>query len=290
MDHKLIQGNFTAVKKTFADLTAQLVFDPQAIKINCDRHFTKEETALLQQTVMSMKSWRKGPYYINDFYINSEWRDYIKWQRIAPFCTDLRRKTVADVGCSNGYFMFNLLRYQPEKVIGFDPFQICKYQFDFLNYFVKAKQLEFMLKQDLDLADFSQSFDLILYMGVLYHRRDPVQSLKILKDALKPQGKMLIETMILPGESPEPVEIKDRYSLMKNVYYLTTIHGLQRWLEEAGFSDYKLISVSQTSTFEQRTSEYAPFISLEGFLNPENPLETVEGYPGPRRLIIEASL
>ena len=73
-------------------------------------------------------------------------------------------------------------------------------------------------------------------MGVLYHRREPLETLKKLHAALKPGGFMILETMVLPEIDSAPVEIQGRYSKMNNVYYLTGMAGLTRWIEDAGFS------------------------------------------------------
>jgi Protein of unknown function (DUF1698) len=44
-------------------------------------------------------------------------------------------------------------------------------------------------------------FDVILFPGVLYHLRYPFWGLKVLRDMMKPDGELLTETAIWPGDS-----------------------------------------------------------------------------------------
>jgi tRNA (mo5U34)-methyltransferase len=46
--------------------------------------------------------------------------------------------------------------------------------------------------------------------------------------------------------------------------------------------------VSETSTDEQRSTDWMRFNSLKDFLDPDNPEKTIEGYPGPKRATIIA--
>ena len=51
---------------------------------------------------LSLKPWRKGPFLLDDIYIDSEWQSFIKFNILAPHL-NLANKSVADVGCNNGY-------------------------------------------------------------------------------------------------------------------------------------------------------------------------------------------
>ena len=69
---------------------------------------------------LSLKPWRKGPFEIDDIYIDSEWQSFIKFNILASHL-NLAGKSVADVGCNNGYYMFKMLEYGPKSITGFDP-------------------------------------------------------------------------------------------------------------------------------------------------------------------------
>ncbi len=287
MQHDLINASIRLVKDLFADGNWSVDLQADAIQIYSQNPISSEQHNALEQAVNSMISWRQGPYRLFDYELNSEWLSNIKWERLKAILPDLSDKTVADVGCSNGYFMFKLLTLNPQLVCGFDPFKNCHYQHQLLSHFIRDNRLRYITEGVEDLPHFPEAFDLILMMGVLYHRREPVQSINNLYRALKPDGCVLLETMVLPGDQIEPILIPDRYSKMKNIYHLTSIPGLVRWTQQAGFTKHRLLSVSQTSLDEQRVSPLAPYESLAEFLDPVNSDLTIEGWPAPRRILIE---
>jgi len=97
---------------------------------------SSEGTSQIKETALLMKPWRKGPFGLNDLFIDSEWQSQIKYNLLKPHF-DLKDKIVGDIGCNNGYYLFRMLSQQPKKLIGFDPSAIYYSQFQFINHFVK---------------------------------------------------------------------------------------------------------------------------------------------------------
>ena len=56
---------------------------------------TKHITHILKQ----LKPWRKGPFYIHDIHIDTEWRSDFKWDRLIPHISQLKNRYVLDIGC-----------------------------------------------------------------------------------------------------------------------------------------------------------------------------------------------
>ena len=54
-------------------------------------------------------------------------------------------------------------------------------------------------------------------------------------------------------------------------------------MEALGYRGINLVDVSATTSDEQRSTEWMRFDSLTTFLDPNDSLKTVEGYPGPKR-------
>jgi tRNA (mo5U34)-methyltransferase len=75
---------------------------------------------------------------------------------------------------------------------------------------------------------------------------------------------------------------------MRNVWLLPTIAELSTWLRRCGFKDIEVIDRSITTTDEQRSTEWMPFESLAEALAPDDPTQTVEGWPAPHRAIVTA--
>ena len=76
---------------------------------------------------------------------------------------------------------------------------------------------------------------------------------------------------------------------MRNVWFLPSPTTLCQWLERAGFIHCKVVDSNQTTTAEQRSTDWMHFHSLREFLDPNDPNKTVEGLPAPVRTTIVAT-
>lgn len=226
-------------------------------------------------------SWRTGPYQIGSLSVDTEWRSHMKWSRISPLIPQLLGKRVADVGCSNGYFMFKLSTLRPDITIGFDPIERCWLQFALIQSILRTPHLAFVPMGILSLEAFKNFFDFILCMGVLYHQRDHALAVKRLFEATRPGGRVLLESLVVPTALPLIITPPDRYAKMRNVWTIPSASHLQTLFEQAGFKDVAVHSFGPLSTDEQRRTSLAPFESLADFLDPKDPTKTVEGHPAP---------
>ncbi|PUE63843.1 tRNA 5-methoxyuridine(34)/uridine 5-oxyacetic acid(34) synthase CmoB [Arcobacter caeni] len=245
-----------------------------------------QEQEIILQTAKSLIPWRKGPFKIFDLEIDSEWQSNIKYNLIRPFF-DLKDKVVADIGCNNGYYMFRMLEDKPKKLVGFDPSPLTLHQFEFINHFVKSDIVYEMLGVE-HLEFYNHKFDFIFMLGVLYHRADPVGTLKSLAKGLNSKGEILIDTFMIDGEEELCLTPNKRYSKIPNIYFIPTIPALKNWLERAGFEDIEVIATTVTTSEEQRKTEWSFDQSLEDFLAPNDKTKTVEGYPAPKRVYMKA--
>ena len=261
-----------------------VVFD-DAVTITTDADESLREQ--IRQTALGLKPWRKGPFRIDDLFIDTEWQSFIKYNLLEPHI-DLTDKVVADVGCNNGYYMFRMLDQKPKRVIGFDPSALTYLQFEFINRFVKSDILEYELLGIEHVEFHHHTFDVIFCLGVLYHRSDPVGSLKSLYKSLNKGGEIIIDTIVIPGEEELCLFPKERYASMKNVYFFPTVPALKNWLFRAGFEDIELIALKPTDTEEQRKTEWIDSFSLNNFLQSDDSSLTIEGYPAPIRAYIKA--
>ena len=231
--------------------------------------------------------WRKGPFSVFGIDIDTEWRSDWKWQRILPHISPLTNKQVLDIGCGNGYHCLRMAGEGAARVIGIDPSPRFIVQFLMLKQYIEAKHNAFpvdVLPIGIEsLPDNLGFFDTTFSMGVLYHRRSPMDHLRELKATLKPGGELVLETLIIDGELGECLVPEDRYAMMRNVWFIPSAPTLVSWLKKCGFKEARLVDTSRTSTDEQRSTEWMRFQSLPDFLDPENPERTVEGHPAPLR-------
>ena len=139
------------------------------------------------------------------------------------------------------------------------------------------------------IPDNDEIFDVVFSMGVLYHQRSYLDHLEKLNKLTKPGGELVLETLVLPGNASFENTNKQRYSQMKNVWYLPNIKELNEWLNLSGFNNIKIGAINKTSTFEQRSTEWMTTHSLINGLNPINQDLTIEGLPAPHRVAIICS-
>ena len=244
------------------------------------------EFALIEETAKKLIPWRKGPFNLFGLEIDSEWQSNIKYNLIRPFF-DLKDKVVADIGCNNAYYMFRMLEDKPKRLIGFDPAALALHQFEFINHFVKSDIIFEMLGVE-HLEYYNHKFDFIFMLGVLYHRPDPVGTLKSLARGLNNKGEILIDTFMIDGEDEIALTPDKRYSKIPNIYFIPTISALKNWLKRAGFGEIEVIATTLTTSEEQRKTKWSFDQSLEDFLDPNDKTKTVEGYPAPKRVYMKA--
>jgi tRNA (mo5U34)-methyltransferase len=256
--------------------------------IKIDANLAYDERAKITDIAKMMKPWRKGPFELFGMKIDSEWQSFIKYNLLSKYI-DLQDKKVADVGCNNGYYMFRFLEQNPKSIIGFDPSALFKTQFDFINHFIKSDIVYEMLGVE-HIEFYEEKFDTIFCLGVLYHRSDPISTLKSLKRSLNCGGELFLDTFIIDGDEDIALTPKDRYSKIPNIYFIPTINALKNWCKRAGFKDVKLLEVKKTTYDEQRKTEWIKGESLENFLDPNDQNYTIEGYPAPKRAYIKAIL
>jgi tRNA (mo5U34)-methyltransferase len=255
--------------------------DDFILDADCD-DATREQTRV---ALMGLSPWRKGPFDVFGVHVDTEWRSDWKWSRVAPHL-DLKGKRVLDVGCGNGYYQWRMLGAGADSVIGVDPNWLFFCQFQAMQRYLPdlpAWHLPFTLE---DLPARLEGFDTVFSMGVLYHRKSPIDHLLSLKDCLVKGGELVLETMVVEGDVHQVLVPEDRYSQMRNVWFLPSVPALELWLRRAGFVDVRCVDVSTTTVEEQRGTEWMRYQSLSDFLDPDDHNKTVEGLPAPRRAVI----
>ncbi|MCL4147960.1 UNVERIFIED_CONTAM: hypothetical protein GTU68_031394 [Idotea baltica] len=239
---------------------------------------------LFDELLEKLIPWRKGPLNVFDTFVDAEWQSDLKWDRIKDHLGELEHKNILDIGCNNGYYLFKMLNLNPRFILGIDPSERCFFQFELIRRYIENDSLLFELFGVEDIDIFNELFDVILCMGVLYHRRDPLLSLRKMWGALKPGGRVLVETLSYPIDGSFAFCVPDRYAQMHNVFLIPSKDALISWLKKSGFKKCEIVSEVKITNEEQRkTKKFAPYLSLDSFLDPDNNDLTIEGHPAPIR-------
>ncbi len=121
----------------------------------------------------------------------------LKWQELAgALPEDLSGWRALDVGCNAGFYSFALAR-RGADVLGVDVDE---------HYLRQARwaageyglEVRFEQAQVYDLARRDERFDLVLFLGVLYHLRHPLLALDLLAE--KAQRLLVLQTLTMPGD------------------------------------------------------------------------------------------
>ncbi|WPO96847.1 MULTISPECIES: tRNA 5-methoxyuridine(34)/uridine 5-oxyacetic acid(34) synthase CmoB [Enterobacteriaceae] len=236
----------------------------------------------------NLMPWRKGPFSLYGVDIDTEWRSDWKWERVLPHLSDLAGRTILDVGCGSGYHLWRMVGAGAHLAVGIDPTQLFLCQFEAVRKLLGGDQRAHLLPLGIEQLPALNAFDTVFSMGVLYHRRSPLEHLWQLKDQLVSEGELVLETLVVEGDERTVLLPGDRYAQMRNVYFIPSALALKNWLEKCGFVDVRIVDVCQTTTEEQRRTEWMITESLAEFLDPNDPSKTVEGYPAPLRAVLVA--
>jgi len=261
------------------------------ISIGSQQDLSIEQQSKLTQQLLSLHPWRKGPFDVFGKHIDCEWRSDWKWQRLIKQISPLKNRRVLDIGCGNGFHLWKMLAEGARCAIGVDPSQLFWTQFQIIKQYLPDYPAHLIPVgiESLPTEALQQGFDSLFCMGVLYHRRSPIDTLVHLRKMLRKGGELILETLVVDGDENQVLMPKDRYAQMRNVWFLPSVAALELWLKRSGFKDIKTIDVSKTSVQEQRTTEWMTYHSLQQFLTPNDSSKTIEGYQAPTRAIITAS-
>lgn len=233
--------------------------------------------------------WRKGPYNFFGIEIDTEWRSDWKWERLVPHIQPLTGRRVLDVGCGNGYHGWRMRGAGAAFVLGIEPFLASVMQFQVMQRYLCDPQHQVIPIGIEEVPPNLACFDSVFSMGVLYHRRSPLDHLFELKGCLRPGGELILETLIVEGDQETVFMPQGRYAKMRNVWFLPSIGAMTLWLKRCGFTEIACVDTNRTSREEQRSTKWMHFESLADYLDPDDPAKTIEGHPAPLRAIFTAT-
>lgn len=247
------------------------------------------ETQKLVHHLKQLMPWRKGPYHLYGIHLDCEWRSDFKWDRVLPYLSPLKDRLILDVGCGSGYHMWRMVGEGAKMVVGIDPTELFLCQFEAVRKLLNNDRRANLIPLGIEQMQSLEAFDTVFSMGVLYHRKSPLDHLTQLKQQLVKSGELVLETLVIDGGINEVLVPTDRYAKMKNVYFIPSIPALMNWLEKVGFCNIRCVDVATTTTEEQRKTDWLDNESLIDFLDPTDFTKTIEGYPAPKRAVIIAN-
>lgn len=288
----LLHGNYEKWNDIYKSIPvikpSQINLNTGAVEVGNSHDIESEAQSFLKQQLQEFHPWRKGPFKLFDIFIDTEWRSDWKWDRLKDAIQPLANRNVLDIGCGNGYHCWRMRGNGAKNVIGIDPFLLSVVQFYTIKKFMPAEPVWLLPAGIEQIPNNLNFFDTVFSMGILYHRRSPMDHLFELRSILRSGGELVLETLVIDGKKNEVLVPQDRYAKMRNVWFIPSTLMLETWLIKTGYKNIKLVDVTKTTTSEQRRTDWMQFESLEDFLNPHNHKETIEGYPSPTRAVLIA--
>lgn len=271
------------MERLFSATPSTFDFSTDAVTIGRPEDLTPPQREVLWGLLHELDPWRKGPFNLFGIEIDSEWVSSLKWNRVRERIAPLTGRKVLDIGSSNGYYLYRMLAEQPELLLGVEPYLTFYFQHQLLQHFAKVPNLHCLPIKFEEMPPIANHFDTVFSMGILYHRRSPIDTLVEMQKTLRRGGQLVLETLIIEGEDDLALCPEKRYAKMNNVYFLPTVSCLTNWLQRTGFTNVRCIDITRTTSAEQRETEWIQTESLKDFLAPADPSRTIEGYPAPLR-------
>lgn len=260
------------------------------MRVGCETDLSASDRQQLHAALQQLHPWRKGPYRLFGLDIDTEWRSDWKWDRLKDRIEPLNNRMVLDIGCGNGYHCWRMLGAGARLVIGVDPTMLSIMQFQAVRKLYGDAPVYVLPLGIEDIPAEMKLFDTVFSMGVLYHRRSPIDHLLELKGCLRPGGELVLETLVVDGGVDKVLVPGQRYAQMRNVWFLPSCEALVVWMRRCGFRNVRVVDVTKTSVEEQRSTEWMRFHSLKNFLDPDNAELTCEGLPAPVRAVLVANV
>ncbi|HEX8258162.1 MAG TPA: TIGR04290 family methyltransferase [Allosphingosinicella sp.] len=153
-----------------------------------------------------------------------------KFQRFAPHLPeDLSGKTVLDIGCNAGFYSMEMKRRGASRVLGIDSDDRYLAQARLAGEALGYDNIEFRNLSVYDVGALGEKFDVVIFMGVLYHLRHPLLALDLIHEHVA--GDLLIFQSMQRG-SRQVLELEEDYDFEETGMFLESgfpkLHFIER--------------------------------------------------------------
>lgn len=162
----------------------------------------------IQKDIKSLGKWfhninLKGVYTAPDHFLGDY--PYNKYKNFAGSIPgNLKGKTVLDIGCNAGFYSIEMKKRGADRVIGIDSDERYLAQARYASA-VLGQEIDFRNMSVYDIAEFGEKFDIVIFMGVMYHLRHPLLALDLLYENVV-GDILLFQSMQRGSDKVEPVQ------------------------------------------------------------------------------------
>jgi tRNA (mo5U34)-methyltransferase len=128
----------------------------------------------------------------------------VKWRRFSKAIEpEIEGRTVLDIGCNAGFYSIEMKRSGATRVLGIDSDEGYLRQARFAAE-VNGFDIEFRNVSVYDVRSLAERFDIVLFMGVLYHLRHPLLALDLIHEHVA-RNLLIFQSMLRGSSAVEPV-------------------------------------------------------------------------------------
>jgi tRNA (mo5U34)-methyltransferase len=148
---------------------------------------------------LNLKGVQTAPEHFLGDYPNIKWRGF---RHAIP--KDLTGKSVLDIGCNAGFYSLEMKKRGASRVVAVDTDDRYLDQARFAAS-VQEADIEFRRMSVYEVPQLRETFDLVIFMGVLYHLRHPLLALDLLHDHVT-KDLLLFQSMLRGSKGVFPVK------------------------------------------------------------------------------------
>jgi tRNA (mo5U34)-methyltransferase len=129
----------------------------------------------------------------------------VKWRSFAhALPADLRGRSVLDIGCNGGFYSIEMKRRGADRVVGIDSDERYLAQARFAAE-VSGADIDFRRMSVYEVGELRERFDIVLFLGVLYHLRHPLLALDLLHEHVA-DDVLVFQSLQRGSDEVEPLE------------------------------------------------------------------------------------
>ncbi len=208
-------------------------YQSDQVRFGAADSLSSEQQSELKEQLKALIPWRKGPFELAGIDMDTEWRSEKKWNIVKQNLQNLKGHKICDIGANSGYYMYKMLEQDPDFILGMDPTIKYYLQFLALQKLAPKNCLHYEAFGMENLVHYTEFFDTIFCMGILYHHPDPIGMLRIINQSMTNGGQLIIESQAIPGEDHVALFPDTTYALVKGTYFVPTANCLINWLKKA---------------------------------------------------------
>ncbi|MDT9600393.1 TIGR04290 family methyltransferase [Sphingosinicella sp. GR2756] len=174
-------------------------------------------------------TWTAPDHFLGDY-------PNMKFQRFAYHLPeDLTGKSVLDIGCNAGFYSMEMKRRGAGRVLGIDSDERYLAQARLAGDALGYRNIEFRQLSVYDVGSLEERFDVVIFMGVLYHLRHPLLALDLIHEHV---AKDLLIFQSMQRGSRRLIEIEGDYPFEETDIFFESAYPKLHFVEREYAHDW----------------------------------------------------